>query len=212
MKVHSFSFQPIDSRMYVMVEKEKALIVDPCISEKAFALLEECHVKEVAIILTHEHYDHISGVNELVHRYPDAEVICSQVCGEYIRDCKKNVSAYFDVLLIGKTPAPTDKTQPYECKATMTFQESMAFMWNDYEVRLRETPGHSEGSICIEVDGLGVFTGDSLIMDTPVITKLRGGNKEAYENITKVYLQQLPENVYIYPGHGEAGEKRLFTV
>ena len=41
MDIKSYSFYPIDARMYVIVENGKALIIDPSISEDAKKYLEK---------------------------------------------------------------------------------------------------------------------------------------------------------------------------
>ena len=65
MNINTYSFYPIDSNMYVILENKKALIIDPCVSEEAKEYLKSEQVKEILVLLTHEHYDHISGVNWL---------------------------------------------------------------------------------------------------------------------------------------------------
>jgi hydroxyacylglutathione hydrolase len=62
-ELHSFSFDPIDSRMYVLIAGNQALIIDPCVDAIALQLLKDINVKDVIVLPTHEHYDHISGVN-----------------------------------------------------------------------------------------------------------------------------------------------------
>ena len=70
---------------------------------------------------------------------------------------------------------------------------------------LRETPGHSTGSICIEVNKKYIFTGDSLVDGAKIITRLPGGSKKAYKEITKPYLDSLNKDVVVFPGHGNEG-------
>jgi metallo-beta-lactamase domain protein len=46
------------------------------------------------------------------------------------------------------------------------------------------------------------FTGDYLIKDEPVITRLPGGNSEEYHKIGLKLLANIPTHALIYPGHG----------
>lgn len=204
MEIFSFSFQPIDSRMYVIIEDSSTIIIDPCICEEADNLLVSKHIKDVRIILTHEHYDHISGVNHFVNQY-SCPVLCSLICSRNIEDPKKNISKYYDVLLRLNGKENILPTMPYSCKATNTFTHEMTFLWKKHQFYLVETPGHSEGSICIVIDKKHIFTGDSLIKGRETITKIKGGSKEKYNNMTWPYLGKLDKNMYVYPGHGEAG-------
>ena len=48
-----------------------------------------------------------------------------------------------------------------------------------------------------------VFTGDTLIQDTSIITTFPGGNKVDYENITLPYLKRLRKDTIVMPEHGD---------
>ena len=48
-----------------------------------------------------------------------------------------------------------------------------------------------------------LFTGDYLIWGEKVITRLQSGDTQAYNEIGKKYLERLPENLHVYPGHGK---------
>ena len=47
MNINTYSFYPIDSNMYVILENRKALIIDPCVSEEAKEYLKSEQVKEI---------------------------------------------------------------------------------------------------------------------------------------------------------------------
>ena len=61
--VNSYCFELMDSRTYMLREGTKALVIDPYEDEQLVADLQG--VSRITVILTHEHYDHISGVNFL---------------------------------------------------------------------------------------------------------------------------------------------------
>ncbi|MCM1568124.1 MAG: MBL fold metallo-hydrolase [Roseburia sp.] len=211
MRVQDYSFQPIDSKMYIIIEKNKALVIDPCIREEAFSLLDNNGVKEVLIILTHEHYDHISGVNAFKEKF-QCQVVCSKKCAKNIQSAKDNISRYYDILFLNKDMTEYKRTEPYECTATWEFEEEALLHWEGHDVYLKETPGHSEGSICIVIDKVYVFTGDSLLRDTDVTTKMKSGSKEKYNEITKPFLENIAPDGYIYPGHGMSGYRTDFRI
>lgn len=211
MKIYDYSFQPIDSRMYLCIEGNKALVIDPCLDQRAFLRLEEERVDQILVILTHEHYDHISGVNAFKERF-FCDVLCSKKCAENIKDPQRNISRYYDALFIGKDPEKHVRTKPYSCTATQVFEGSFSFEWEGHQIFLRETPGHSDGSICIFLDDTMVFTGDSLLKEADVTTKLKSGSRTLYRTVTKPILEKLPPDVYIYPGHGSGGCRREFKV
>lgn len=202
MEVSSYASGLIDSRMHIVTEGRRALVIDPCISDSAFAMLEAGSIQDVRVILTHEHYDHISGVNEFKSRYA-CSVLCSRRCGENIRDTVKNASKYFMIAMMNQNAAP--KRYDYVCSATDVFQGEMSFHWMGHSCFLKETPGHSPGSCCIIIDGRLLFSGDTLIKDQEIITRLPGGDAAAYQTVTRPFLEGLPPDCLVYPGHGEPG-------
>lgn len=210
MKIETFSFSPIDSRMYLIAEGGQALIVDPCIDGRALSILDTIGTKQLTILLTHEHYDHISGVNWLKLHYP-CKVACSAACAACLTDDKKNLSRYFDALMMGRYgQAYIQKTRPYTCEATDTFEGQATVQWQGHTLEMRETPGHSPGSICILVDRKILFTGDTLLKEVGITTRLPGGNQRDYEKFTRPWLESLPGELYVYPGHGEGGYLKEF--
>lgn len=52
---------------------------------------------------------------------------------------------------------------------------------------------------------LYLFSGDSLIKGKKVITRLPGGSKKDYQAITLPFLKSLPDDMVVFPGHGEPG-------
>lgn len=95
---------------YVELDFLKALSDAATVMEKAFsniidpsnhaALLERCReAASVSVLLTHEHFDHISGLNRIRGLCASScRVIAGATCSERIQDIKANLSAYADVL------------------------------------------------------------------------------------------------------------------
>ena len=63
-----------------------------------------------------------------------------------------------------------------------------------------ETPGHNEGCLTFQLANY-FFTGDALIPNIPIVTKLKSGNKQkAKESALKIKMA-TDENSIICPGH-----------
>ncbi len=200
-------FKVIDSRMYILINENKALIVDPCISEDVAALLKDRQVEDILVILTHEHYDHISGVNYLRERF-DVTVIASETCAEMTIDPKKNRARYFEFLIEvsgGDLSLLENHDKTYSCSVDQTFKNQKLVKWQEHQFELTYTPGHSRGSICILLDKEIVFTGDSLVNGHKVITNGTSGSKKDYSLYAKPYIDALPAELMVFPGHGEIG-------
>ena len=75
---------PIDSNCFVIYDKEKGdncIIVDPGSEDNShlYELLKSEELNPQYIVLTHEHFDHCWGVNQLVEKY-HLPIVCSQLC------------------------------------------------------------------------------------------------------------------------------------
>lgn len=207
LKIRSYTSKLISSNMYIMEKDKKAIIIDPCIDKEALLYIQEKSITIDYIILTHEHYDHISGVNCFKELF-GCKVICNKECANAIEHPKLNFSKYFDVL-IEVLPKDKDMTippeiEPYSCMADMVFEKEKTIDWKGHKIELVSTPGHSKGSICIIVDNKYLFSGDSLLRDYPTITRLKGGSYKIYkENTLEFFKFLLPETI-VYPGHYES--------
>lgn len=203
-----FPFVYAGSNMYIFVRGSKALIIDPCINNDAFKLLEENNVRDITVLLTHEHYDHTSGLNWLSDKYHTV-VICHSETARSLRAGKNsrpilitashmsNYSREELSRIISQLP------QNYSYEPDIVFDKEYFLDWDGHMFHLLSTPGHSLGSCCIETDDIYVATGDSLILGTPVITRFPGGSAEDFNNITMPYLKTIPDNTLILPGHGK---------
>ena len=192
----------LHSCMYVVTDKKHALVIDPC---KDVGLADEFKIDY--LIITHEHYDHISGVNEwkLATKAP---LLCSKTCAKNIMDSRKNMSRYFDVFCEMQTWMPTEQLciEPvdYYCYADMTFQDIMIFNWQEHKVTLQEIPGHSAGSILINIDNNDFFPGDSLLKDCDIELRFPGGSAKKWIETGKDRIAAIPKGARIWPGHFES--------
>src|SRR5690625_8028394 len=66
MKVHSMSLGELGTNCYIVYNEYDALIIDPGGDpEKVIDFLKFEDLKPQAILLTHAHFDHIGGVDDL---------------------------------------------------------------------------------------------------------------------------------------------------
>ena len=214
--MYKYVMPVIASNMYIVILDENALIIDPNENENAVKLLKESGVKDVTIFLTHEHFDHISGVNFFRKQW-ECTVYANNRCKELVQDPNKNLSAFFMAMFIDKTDEERKKAQElfkddYSCYADIGFDEEYSMVWNGLSVKLIETPGHSQGSICILVNNKYLFSGDSLVDGNKVITRLPGGSKRDYNEITRPFLESLPQDMVVFPGHGTEGYLKDFEL
>lgn len=204
MRIEKFISEFLDTNSYLLEEDGHVLIIDP--ADHA-AVLERCReAVTVAVLLTHEHFDHSSGLNRLRELCASScRVIAGATCSERIQDTKANLSAYADVLAqLGGKQIP-EHWSPFVCKAAdITFEDRYTFRWMGHEVELFSAPGHSAGSCCIVLDDM-LFVGDA-VLENNLMVKFPGSSKKLYRSVTVPLLEKLLLGGRIkgvYPGHGD---------
>jgi len=191
----------IFSNMYVLESNGHIILIDPHIANSE-------NVKGVVdfIILTHEHYDHISGVNYWKEK-TGAKVICSESCNNGLRNPSRNFSKYFKEFCELQTMVTVDReveNLEYCCNGDIIFQEKYTFEWQGNIFNLLEIPGHSKGSICVLLNNNVLFSGDSLFKDYPTMYKLPGGSKKQWIQKSLPLLKTISKDLEVFPGHLES--------
>ena len=69
------------------------------------------------------------------------------------------------------------------------------------KLRVVHTPGHSEDSICLVLEGHLVFTGDTLFVGNIGRTDLPGSDPAAMYNSLINVVSKLDDQLVVYPGH-----------
>lgn len=211
--VHRFTWDYLDANTYAIESGGDLLVIDPTDTLGFWRFLNERKIRTASVILSHEHFDHISGLNQLRERAV-CTVYAHKNCSENIGDAGRNLSRLAEVIAQyrdGTIPEGKDAPMCLCEPADVTFEEKLPFDWHGHEVVLFHTPGHSQGSICAVLDGKLLFSGDTL-MDTPAVTRLPGGNTKQYLEAAVPKLKMLAGRIeYVLPGHGDSGypEKML---
>lgn len=202
--VYNYLMRGIHSSMYVILDDKEALIIDPNCRKDALDLLKQNYVTGVTVLLTHEHFDHISGVNYLRKYFP-THVICSAIAAGRITDPGKNLAKYWEVTMMDQPKEKWDeweqeKNENYSCTADETFDGEKSWDWHGHHIHAVPAPGHSPGSVIYFIDGL-LFSGDSLVNGAGVICRLPGGSWRIYAEKTRPLLESLPDGIQVFPGH-----------
>ena len=205
-----FTSPYIGENMYLIIKEDKALVIDPNSSEEALQLLKDKNVKEITIFLTHEHPDHTCGV-PVLQKYFNTILICQRKCALQIAEKRNNrpiLVAFVLAIQDEKNGTHTEQEfiknfEEYACYADITFEDDFIYNWQDEQFIFHYIPGHSQGSCCIIWNDKAVFTGDSLLKDIPVITRFPGGSSKQYNQVARPYLNMLPDDICVLPGHGD---------
>lgn len=186
---------PIASNCFLIIDSgnRSGLIIDPG-SEDSISLVSRIESHELKIdyiILTHEHFDHILGVNFLKQKF-NPKIICSKECADKIIDRRKNLSEFYNQIGFET------------CSADIAFDSNNLLIdWNGVNINLIKTKGHSEGSICIIINN-SIFTGDTIIKDTKTVLKLPDSSRSDLVLSLELIKTVCNDHTNIFPGHGDS--------
>ncbi|MCM8804572.1 MAG: MBL fold metallo-hydrolase [Candidatus Omnitrophica bacterium] len=166
-------------------KKKECGIIDPGDDvERIEQIIKKNNLKPIMIINTHGHYDHIKGNNFFnlpvyIHKYDK----------EFLIDPEKNLSSLFST--------------PYICKNNIIqIEEKDIIKIGNLSFEVIHTPGHTPGSICLKLNNI-LFSGDTIFSDGIGRTDFPFGNEELLIKSIKEKILVLPDEIEVYPGHGE---------
>ncbi len=201
-----FSWSVFDANSYVLTEEREALIFDAVDSDEMMSLLRDRNIETVTVFLTHEHFDHISGLERLRRNFA-CRVTASAECSERIQSPKTNLSSVGDALISMQTHSEIAKViSPFAAAdADRTFDSDDAFLWHGHTIQCRPLFGHSPGSAGYILDGNMLFSGDELLA-IPTVTRFPGGSTQKYWKEDVPWLQSIERDIaLVFPGHGQPG-------
>ncbi|MCL5028838.1 MAG: MBL fold metallo-hydrolase [Bacteroidetes bacterium] len=195
--VKSFTFNLFSENTFIVWDEltKESVIIDPGCSnsseeEKLTNYISEHKLEVKYSINTHCHIDHILGCKFVKEKFnpvyfvPEKDLFLLQ---------RAEVQASAFGLNIDKLPEP-DKF----------LSENLHLNLGRSIISFLFTPGHTPGEFCIYFEREAFcITGDVLFKNSIGRTDLWGGDYDTLIQSIKTKLFSLPENVTIYPGHGE---------
>lgn len=177
------------------------LFFDPADQGKAiYEALKDRGFQVAGILLTHAHFDHIWGVNEL-QELSGAKLYACEAEKTLCEDAVANVS--------------DDVGRPCTVKPDVYLKDGEEISIAGMTCKVIWTPGHTEGSCCYYFEEAGILvSGDTLFQQSIGRTDLPTGNMSQIIRSIKEKLFVLPEEVKVYPGHGDAtsiGEEKKYN-
>jgi len=191
----------MQANCYCIEIEGKAILIDP--ADDANFLLEELQRRSlelVALYATHGHFDHLLAVGEIQMSF-NVPFYASQK-DLFLVERIESTAEHF----LGHKPIiiPPQK---------IVFSPSGEVQITPFTFQIIPTPGHTPGSVCYYFpEEKALFTGDTLFAGAIGRTDLSYSNKKDLWNSLRTILA-LPDEVEIYPGHGESsyiGQEKSF--
>lgn len=192
LEIKRFIFGPFQTNTYVVSDEQRVLIIDPaCVGQREQEILKEyisnvqCPMSNVQIVATHGHLDHLWGAKWATEQWntpvlvPEADIPMAE-----------RMQEQYDLFGI---PAKAE-----------SFRMSGLEDEGISGVEIISTPGHTPGSVCLYWPQEKVLlSGDTLFCMGYGRTDLPGGNMMALiDSLQRLF--ELPADVRVYPGHGDA--------
>ncbi len=189
-KMKKFVVGPIRTNVYLIWDEEtkKAFLVD-CSApiEEYRDFIRENDLKLQFVVITHGHFDHIDGLNDFFGEF-DVPFYISEGDRHMLVNPMDNGSLMMGLSVVVKK-------EPEFLKGGQKIE------FEDSELEIIKTPGHSQGGICIKLDDW-LFSGDSLFYNSIGRTDFVYSDTERLHNSIKNKLFNLDKDIEVFPGHG----------
>lgn len=172
-------------------ETRKTVIVDPPEQgAKLYETLKQNQLELEAILLTHGHFDHIGGVNEL-RKLAQVPVYIHSGEADLAESASLNCSSAM--------------SRSVSVKADKIFEDGDILQFSDIpDIKVIHTPGHTAGSVCFYLESEDILVcGDTLFQESVGRTDLPTGSQSELVKSVREKLFVLPDSVIVYPGHGD---------
>lgn len=189
MIIKSFILPPIENNNYLIIDeetKDAALVDCSFVDENILIELKKQNATLRYVLLTHGHFDHIGGLNDLPE---GVKVLMHSSDMEWV----KEVNTYLPMIGMPSMNIPT--IDEY-------INDKDIIKLGNLEIKVIHTPGHTQGGVCFYIEN-SLFSGDTIFRESVGRCDLPGGNFNQIVESIEQRIFTLPDDTIIYPGHGK---------
>ena len=203
LKVEQYVVGPVQTNCYFAIndDTKEVLVIDPGASADQLAK-KICQEKltPIAILLTHGHFDHAGGAEELAKHF-DIKIYAEEHEKEALDTPSLNLSGWEGV----------QKT--YHADVFLKNEQEIDLA--GFHIRVFHTPGHTVGGCCYYFPYQNVvFSGDTLFCTSVGRTDFPKGSAAQIIRSIKEKLLPLPDETTVYTGHNDIttiGTERMYN-
>lgn len=169
-----------------------AVIIDPAAdTARIEAMISRYNLRPEAVLLTHGHFDHMLAADAVRKRYG-----IKVYAGAEERQIMTNESYNLSLPFTGE--GMTFEADEY-------FKPGDDFSFAGFNIRTISVPGHTIGSVCYYFEKEKIlFSGDTLFAGSVGRSDFPTGNAGQLNRAIRDKLMGLPDDVKVFPGHGES--------
>ena len=213
MKLHVIHTGPLRvNSLIVPIESNKCFVVDPAAcsltgDENLILDYLKSHKLECeGIILTHSHFDHITGIAQIKATFPAAKIAIHEAEALELSGSGKPGPMNMSVLRFFGAGELADVVANQPAADTLLTDGARILGW-----KVIHTPGHTPGSICLYKAGEGGEPGILISGDTLFDyggygrTDMYGGDEDEIQLSLARLHREIPAGTLVYPGHDNFG-------
>jgi glyoxylase-like metal-dependent hydrolase (beta-lactamase superfamily II) len=175
-------------------ETNEAHVIDP--GDEVAELLAAARstgAQVKAVLLTHAHLDHITGVGRVKQEL--AVPVWLHAEDQFLYDAIVEQGMMFGLRVERQPPIDAH------------YSPGTPFLFGRYQVDVHHTPGHCPGGVCLAIGRAvgrhrALFVGDTLFAGSIGRTDLPGGDHATLINSIRTVLFAFPDDAVVHSGHG----------